>query len=542
MWPPNHSRPGGEQFRDHISGIDFYNDPGADDMFASPTPVPGFDIYPQPASMPARPATPAQHLEDDEDHRNDENLGNYHNSDADNDEDDADFENDHPADPARSESVHAYLYDDDTVDGLFASMIRKESRRPLTSLRPENFPPARGTGLGKTTVRIGKRPRVADEEHAGLGNAENAISGPSETPRPNPRGVKTLSAAIEKRVRASSSSAAFDAAGIAVRVTSDMGPPPLPKPRHHDVGSISAGGATIDGSHLDAGPSPKRQRLLSQSLSQSKHLPASNPPNSVFTGTGTGSETRGDGRSSGMDDAPLRPSPQDEETARAAFEKSRAAYEKKADASNSLQAALARARARHLGVGGSETGTDASRSEMGPPPGPRHNDAASAFFAGLPINDDLVDMGPPPKRQRLLQQPLHSKRLPEQENAAKPAEVDWQRYGQPAPQPSGSTGGRRTSNVAKPVGAYHQRRAEAAHLPSASTGGRPASNVSPSETDLLSESFPEWEPYLHRGHGFVLSDRRHEEATLRAQMEFRRTETESERRLLLGEQAGARAG
>jgi hypothetical protein len=537
MWPPRHSRPG--QFRDHISGIPFYDEQGVDDMFATPTPVPGFDIYPQPANMPARPTTPVPGLQDDE---TDESLGDHQDSNNDNEEDDAAFENDHPADPARSESVHAYLYDDDTVDGLFASMIRKESRRPLYPLRPENFPPARGTGLGKTTVLIQKRPRVADEEHTGLGNAGDAIWGPSETPRPNSRGVETPSAAIKKRVRASSSPATFDAAGISVKVTSDIGPPPPPRPSCHHVWPIAAGGATVDGSHLDAGPSPKRQRLLSQSLTQGKPLPLSTPQNSAFTGTGTGSETRGDGRSSGMDDAPLRPSPQDKETARAAFEKSRAAYEKRADASYSLQAALARARARHLGVGGSETGTDASRSEMGPPPGPRHNDAASAFFAGLPINDDLVDMGPPPKRQRLPEHLPQRKPLPQREDAAKPAEVDRQRYGETAHPTSASTGLAALLARRPPVEAYYQRRGEAAHLPSASTGGRPANNVSPPETDLLSESFPEWEPFLHRGHGFVLSDRRHEEATLRAQVEFQRTEAESERSWLLKGQAGARAG
>ena len=496
-------------------------------MFATPTPVPGFDIYPQPANMPARPTTPVPGLQDDE---TDESLGDHQDSNNDNEEDDADFENDHPADPARSESVHDYLYDDDTVDGLFASMIRKGSRRPLYPLHPRNFPPARGTGLGKTTVRIQKRPRVADEEPTGLGNAGDAIPRPSETPRPNPRGAETLSTAIEKRVKASASSATFDTAGISVKVTSDMGPPP-PRPKNRGVKSIPAGGAIIDGSHVDAGPSPKRQRLLSQSLPQSKPFPASYPPhNSISTGTGTRNQMKGDGRSSGMDDAPLRPSPQDEETARADFEKSRAAYEKRADVSNSLQATLARARAQHLGVGAS------------PSPGPRHNDAASAFFAGLPINDDLVDMGPPPKRQRLPEHLPQRKPLPEREDAGKPAEAYWQRYCEPAHQPSGSTGGRLASNVTNPVEAYYQRRGEAAHLPSASTERRPASNVSPPETDLLSESFPEWEPYLHRGHGFVLSDQKRQEEIRRDQMEFQKTEAESERLWLLRGQAGARAG
>jgi hypothetical protein len=44
MWPPVHSPPRGEQFREYARTIDFDNMPDVDDMFAHPTPFPAYDI------------------------------------------------------------------------------------------------------------------------------------------------------------------------------------------------------------------------------------------------------------------------------------------------------------------------------------------------------------------------------------------------------------------------------------------------------------------------------------------------------------------
>jgi hypothetical protein len=395
VWPPATPRPG-EQFRLYLSGIDFYNDQGADDMFANPTPVPGFEIYPQPDAMFARPATPVPDFKGDEDHE-------------------------------------------------------KPRSTPLAPLLPEDFPPARGTGLGKTTVLIRKRPRVADEAHIGIGSAAIARPGPSETLRPAPRGVETLSAAIEKRVNASTPS--IDAAGVAVKVTSDMGPPP-PRPWHRRVESVSAGGQTINGRPSSSGPSPERQRLP-QSLPQCKHLPVSDIRDFAFT---TGGETGVNGQSSSMD-APLRHSSHGVKTPAATFAE-------RLDEIGNLQAILVRARARRLGCS--------------------------------TINGSPSDVGPSPKRQRLSQSFHQKKPLPGSEGAAKPAKVASQRYGGIAPRNSVPT-------------------------------GRPTINAVPPETDLLSESFPEWERFLHRGHGFVLADQWRKEARNRTQIEHQRTEVEDER-------------
>ena len=398
IWPPATPRPG-EQFRLYLSGIDFYNDQGADDMFANPTPVPGFEIYPQPDAMFARPATPVPDFKGDEDHE-------------------------------------------------------KPRFTPLAPLCPEDFPPARGTGLGKTTVLTRKRPLVADEAHIGIGSAAIARPGPSETLRSTPRGVETLSAAIEKRVNASIPS--IDAAGVAVKVTSDMGPPP-PRPWHRRVESVSTGGQTINGRPSNSGPSPERQRLP-QSLPQCKRLPVSDIRDFAFPDTGTGGESRGNIQSSSMD-APLRHSPNGVETPAATF------AERPHEIDN-LQAILVRARARRLG--------------------------------GPTINDSPSDGGPSPKRQRLSQSFHQKKPTPGREDAAKPAKIDWQRYGYIAPRNSVPT-------------------------------GRPTIDAVPPETDLLSESFPEWERFLHRGHAFVLADQRRKEAINRTQMEYQRTEAEDER-------------
>jgi hypothetical protein len=396
--PSNTQSSTSEQFREYLSGIDFYNDQGADDMFANPTPVPGFEIYPQ------RDATPVPDFKGDGDHENDENLGHDQNSDVDDSEDDADFENEDPVDPAWSQRIDAYIYDDDPFD--LPAAFRAPRSTPLAPLRFEDFPPARGTGLGKTTVLIRKRPRVADETHIGIGSAANAGPRPSETLRPNPPGMETLSAAIEKRVNASTPS--IEAAGVPVKVTSDMGPPP-PRPWHRSVGSISAGGQTTNGSHSNSGPAPERQRLP-QSLPQCKHLPLSGIRDSALTGTGTGSETRGNGQSSSRH-APLGPSPHDVKNAGAALAE-------RLDASDNLQAVLASARTRYLG--------------------------------GRPaINDSPSDAGPSPKRQRLSQSLHQKKPLPGREHGSKPAEVNWQRCGETAPRNFVPTG-RPTINTAPP--------------------------------------------------------------------------------------------
>ena len=58
MWPPVHSPPRGEQFREYVRNIDFENMPDVDDMFAHPTQVPGYESYPAPPVDRSAQTTP----------------------------------------------------------------------------------------------------------------------------------------------------------------------------------------------------------------------------------------------------------------------------------------------------------------------------------------------------------------------------------------------------------------------------------------------------------------------------------------------------
>ena len=159
MWPPVHSPPRGEQFREYVRNIDFENMPDDDDMFTHPTQVPGYESYPAPPVDRSVQTTPfpaydmdgedplsywSEMLSDLED-----DLDSESGWDSEDDaefEIDSDYENDSNADET---SVHA------------TPAPRSMSRSPpLAPLRAEDFPPLRGIGLGKTIHRRPK-PRVA---------------------------------------------------------------------------------------------------------------------------------------------------------------------------------------------------------------------------------------------------------------------------------------------------------------------------------------------------------------------------------------------
>lgn len=281
MWPPNHTLPGSKQFREYVWNINFEDGPDADDMFAEPTPVPGFENYPE---------------------TEDKSVHSTHNSDS---EDSSDVDS----------LLAQFTQIPDLEDGPDANEIlahpapvSRPVSPPLPPLRPEDLPPLRGTGLGKTRVR--PPPRRVEQVNTGsfknLGASSSDMDpphrsilcnmGPASTESgkkiecnsPNmdppleakPRGVEASSAAIEPRINTSASVAdhslgpnthdiLFNAAGITVKATSDTGPPP--KPTRREVGCGSTGHATTQASFSDTGSPQKRQRLQGSSTPRKRH-------------------------------------------------------------------------------------------------------------------------------------------------------------------------------------------------------------------------------------------------------------------------------
>jgi hypothetical protein len=203
MWPPAYPQPGGGQFYDHAWNIDFDNNPDADDMFVRPTPVPGYASYL--AAPNNRSATHAMRVPVYEAYLGPDRDGMYYHPDFDPAlnhaevpylEDDADSEDD-----AEFEIDSEYEDDQDGENrpdaddvSAHAAPAPRPSSPPLATLRTEDFPPLRGTGLGKTTVLIRKRPQAPqpplddnDEKYIVIERIANAIPRPSimgPPPRP----------------------------------------------------------------------------------------------------------------------------------------------------------------------------------------------------------------------------------------------------------------------------------------------------------------------------------------------------------------------
>ena len=281
MWPPNHTLPGSEQFREYVWNINFEDGPDADDMFAEPTPVPGFENYPE---------------------TEDKSVHSTHNSDSENSSDVDSLLAQFTQIPDLKDGPDAY-----EILAHPAPVSRPVSP-PLPPLRPGDLPPLRGTGLGKTTVR----PPPREVERVNTGSSKNLGASSSEMDPPHrsrlcnmgpastesgkkiewsssnmgppleakPRGVETLGAAIEPRINMSASVAEpslgpkthdilFNAAGITVTVTSNMGPAPKSTPRKLEFGSN--GHATTHASFSDTGRPQKRQRLQEDSTPSKRH-------------------------------------------------------------------------------------------------------------------------------------------------------------------------------------------------------------------------------------------------------------------------------
>ena len=274
MWPPVYPPSNDEQFREYLSTIDFHSDSDADNMFARPMPVPGYQSYPAAPADTSAHATPVwtyvdwaeihpqsyrptmlldfedasdseddANLEDepypeDEPHSEHESDSEYESNSEDgsnlehepNSEDDAEFEYD-----SDYENERVIEKEPDANDMSAHATLPPRSRSsspPLAPLLAEDFPPLRGTGLGKTTVLSQKRPRVASQPPVDV--AATYPSSPLLDPGTSPR-------------RDSGNSGSLKSGFTGDLSLAEMGPPPkrqripdifpqmkqLPKPRAH---------------------------------------------------------------------------------------------------------------------------------------------------------------------------------------------------------------------------------------------------------------------------------------------------------------------
>jgi hypothetical protein len=293
IWPPVYPPPGGAQFREYLETIDFYDDWDVDDMFARPRPVPGYESYPAaPADKSARtkemdplfyhPETLAEleHMDD-----SDSEDGAEFEIDSDY-ENDSDGENNPDAD---NEPAHAS-----------PAPRSRSSSPPLAPLRTKDFPPLHGTGLGKTTVLIRNKPRVAKPPSVAVeatypnstARTSPAVAYPSVAAYPS---APLLHLGTSSR-RDSSNSGSLKPASARELDASlhTMGSTPVSP--SGSFSSISAGSPTTHGSRpLDRGSSPYSPQQPSNfeftgtgnSAANGSRRYSPQPGNSGFTNTGT---------------------------------------------------------------------------------------------------------------------------------------------------------------------------------------------------------------------------------------------------------------